>query len=139
MAIDLTSMNQRRWYFGADGIKRWADTDERIADAPMPERLKKELLWRLNDITEMLQERGVSGLRIYGCDEWSAPVKNLKAAVALIEEQSVFDDEQMRDALDDCVGALLYIRQHHGELYGVAFDRALDKAHKALAATGPQK
>lgn len=68
---------------------------KRVVDPPMPERLKKELLWRLNDIAEMLQERGVGGDRIYGCDEWSAPVKNIKAAVALIEEQTGFEAAAM--------------------------------------------
>lgn len=38
----------------------------------------KDLLWRVDDIASMLKSRGVGGQRIYGCDEWSAPVSNLK-------------------------------------------------------------
>ena len=36
-----------------------------------------------------------------------------------------------QEALQDCAAGLLYIRQMHGELYGVAFDRALSKADAA--------
>lgn len=39
-----------------------------------------------------------------------------------------------RDALEDCHGALVYIRSVHGDLYGVGWDRCMDKAAKILAA-----
>lgn len=39
-----------------------------------------------------------------------------------------------RDALEDCHGALVYIRSVHGDLYGVGWDRCMDKAAKALSA-----
>ena len=39
-----------------------------------------------------------------------------------------------RDALEDCHGALVYIRSVHGDLYGVGWDRCMDKAAKVLAA-----
>lgn len=35
-------------------------------------------------------------------------------------------------ALKDCSSGLRYIRQEHGELYGVGFDRAIGAADKAL-------
>jgi hypothetical protein len=34
----------------------------------------------------MLMEKGVGGARIYGCDEYSTPVKNLKLALDQIEK-----------------------------------------------------
>lgn len=39
---------------------------------------------------------------------------------------------ELRDALSDCAGGLRYIRETHGELYGVGFDRALGKANARL-------
>jgi hypothetical protein len=45
-----------------------------------------DLKWRLNDIKDMLMEKGVGGARIYGCDEYSTPVKNLKLALDQIEK-----------------------------------------------------
>ena len=41
--------------------------------------------------------------------------------------------ERLRDALLDCASGLKYIRQQHGELYGVGFDRALGKADAILS------
>ena len=35
-------------------------------------------------------------------------------------------------ALKDCASGLRYIREVHGELYGVGFDRALDAADSVL-------
>jgi len=43
-------------------------------------------------------------------------------------------NEILTEALIDCSGALAYIRQQQGELPGVAYDRALDKAKAALNA-----
>jgi len=40
--------------------------------------------------------------------------------------------EQWRDALDDCASGLFYIRKMYGELRGVGFIRALDKAYAML-------
>ena len=55
----------------------------------MNKELSKDLLWRLEDIKEMLMSRGVGGARIYGCDEWSAPVQNIDSAISKIKtEQS---------------------------------------------------
>ena len=34
VTIDLTTGRMRSWYAGADGIQRWADTDEPIAPTP---------------------------------------------------------------------------------------------------------
>lgn len=133
VSIDLESMKQRRWYIDGEGARRWADNDKPAVEHTLDERFKKELLWRINDISEMLQQRGVGGERIYGCDEWSTPILNLKALAGLIEEQNDFDREHILDALSDCANGLKYIRQQHGELYGVGFDRALGKADAILS------
>jgi hypothetical protein len=42
------------------------------------------------------------------------------------------DVQSLIDALKDCEGGLKYIREVHGELYGVGFDRALNAAREAL-------
>jgi len=42
--------------------------------------------------------------------------------------------KQLEDALKDARGALLYVREVHGELYGVGFDRVEKKASAALDA-----
>jgi hypothetical protein len=47
--------------------------------------LIKELSWRLEDIRDDLMSTGVGGSRIYGCDEWSTPVVNLKSAIGLLK------------------------------------------------------
>jgi hypothetical protein len=39
----------------------------------------------------------------------------------------------MREALDDALGGWRYIRQHHGDLSGVGWDRVEDAARAALA------
>lgn len=53
----------------------------------MDEKLKKEIIFRLEDIREMLMSRGVGGERIYGCDEWSVPVQNITSLIKLIDKQ----------------------------------------------------
>ena len=50
----------------------------------MDEELKKEVLWRLNDIRDMLMSRGIGGVRLYGCDEWSTPVVNIDSLIKLV-------------------------------------------------------
>lgn len=52
----------------------------------MNEEIAKDILWRLEDIKEMLMSRGVGGERIYGCDEWSAPIQNIDTMTALIKK-----------------------------------------------------
>ncbi len=39
----------------------------------------------------------------------------------------------LEDALKDAVSGLRYIRQTHGELYGVGFDRVEEKSKLALS------
>jgi len=52
----------------------------------MDEELQKDILWRLNDIKDMLMSRGVGGDRLYGCDEWSTPVVNINSLIKIIEQ-----------------------------------------------------
>lgn len=62
----------------------------------------------------------------------------LDKAIALANKLTVERDQltdevhALRDALRDCAGGLRYIRETHGELYGVGFDRALAKADALL-------
>lgn len=42
--------------------------------------------------------------------------------------------EQAREALKDMLSGWKYIRETHGDLYGVGWDRAQDKVERALAA-----
>jgi hypothetical protein len=61
--------------------------------------------------------------------------KARRAIVAAFHaSQPAQEPEAWRDALEDCHGALVYIRSVHGDLYGVGWDRCMDKAVKALAA-----
>ena len=41
---------------------------------------------------------------------------------------------EAKAALADCRSGLVYIRETHGELYGVGFDRAIGRADAALSA-----
>lgn len=41
--------------------------------------------------------------------------------------------DALREALTDMLSGWRYIRQNHGDLYGVGWDRAEDKARAALA------
>ena len=50
----------------------------------------------------------------------------------LAELQKVVDIQ--KKALEDMLSGWRYIRQSHGDLYGVGWDRAQDKAEAALAA-----
>ncbi len=53
----------------------------------MNEDLATDILWHLEDIKEMLMSRGVGGERIYGCDEWSVPVKNIDTMIGKLEAE----------------------------------------------------
>ena len=49
---------------------------------------------------------------------------------ALITEEQI---KAIEDALEDMLSGWKYIRESHGDLYGVGWDRAESKAVKALA------
>jgi len=49
-----------------------------------------------------------------------------------IIKELIAKNKSLEDALKDCSSALEYIRMQHGDLYGVAYDRALNKAMNAL-------
>jgi len=61
------------------------------------------------------------------------------AVLELLRQEKVRSEKaeaacaQMREALEDCAGGLRYIRQMHGELYGVGWDRALGRSDAALS------
>jgi len=39
VTIDLATGRMRSWYAGADGVQRWADTDEPVEEAADPDGL----------------------------------------------------------------------------------------------------
>jgi hypothetical protein len=45
---------------------------------------------------------------------------------------------ELRAALRDMLSGWKYIRETHGDLYGVGWDRAQEKANKALSATAQE-
>jgi hypothetical protein len=61
----------------------------------------------------------------YACREIAAERDQLRA-----------ENEALRDALADAVSGLQYIRQTHGDLHGVGFDRVFDKANGAIRGEG---
>ncbi len=64
--------------------------------------------------------------------EISDDVQGLQARLAAAER----DAARLREALLDMRSGWKYIRETHGDLYGVGWDRAQDKADAALAAAG---
>ena len=53
------------------------------------EGLEKDIIWRLEDIKEMLMSKTVGGGLLYGCDEWSTPVVNLDTAIKVIRNARI--------------------------------------------------
>lgn len=59
----------------------------------------------------------------------------MKAKAALAHARALEKRELLLvDALKDARSGLRYVRQAHGELYGVGFDRVEEKCDAALAA-----
>jgi hypothetical protein len=65
------------------------------------------------------------GFRVPNCAERVA----LRAVLAAASP----NPEIMREALSDALAGWRYIRQHHGDLYGVAWDRVEQKLTEALS------
>ena len=61
----------------------------------------------------------IEGVRAERPDEWTMDILSRKA-------------RGLEDALADARSGMRYIRESHGDLYGVAFDRVEEKASKAL-------
>ena len=63
------------------------------------------------------------------------PCEALRVVGAAMQELGAKDAqiEALKDALSDCASGLRYIRQGHGDLYGVGWDRALGKADACLS------
>ena len=73
----------------------------------------------------MLQEVAACGPTAQGSEQQEANARLIAAAPELLE------------ALRDMLDGWKYIRQSHGDLYGVGWDRAQEKAETAIAkATG---
>ena len=49
-------------------------------------RVVKDVRWRVADTTDQLQAYGHNGDRLYGLDEWSAPIRNLNIAIGMLEK-----------------------------------------------------
>ena len=52
----------------------------------------------------------------------------------IVEQET--EIERLRDALRECDEALFHIRATYGGRYGVAWDRAIDKARAAISGKG---
>lgn len=50
-------------------------------------------------------------------------------------DHMAFQRDQLREALEDMLSGWRYIREAHGDLYGVGWDRAEEQARDALKAT----
>lgn len=46
----------------------------------------EDVIWRLDDTTEQLQGYGPCGDRLYGLDEFSGPIRNLKMAMECLRK-----------------------------------------------------
>lgn len=57
-----------------------------------------------------------------------AAIERLQAQITGLKKKN----DDLADALKDCVSGLNYIKSVHGELYGVGWDRMFDKAKQAL-------
>jgi len=60
-------------------------------------------------------------------------VRRIAAALAAPQPQAEPVNAEMREALRDMLSGWVYIRQMHGDLYGVGWDRAQGKAEAALS------
>jgi len=47
-------------------------------------RVVKDVRWRVDDTTDQLQAYSHNGDRLYGLDEWSVPIRNLKIAIGIL-------------------------------------------------------
>lgn len=84
--------------------------------------------------------------RVTDRDEWHAPLPGREhhadwcQAVVHPDASLMAASPDLADALQDMLAGWRYIREHHGDLYGVGWDRAEEKAVAALArATGDTK
>lgn len=64
---------------------------------------------------------------IFNCEDTKMDEETKNTMRELVNQ-----NELLRDALHDCSAALEYIKKQQGELPGVAYDRALDKAKAIL-------
>lgn len=48
-------------------------------------RVVKDVRWRVDDTTDQLQAYSHNGDRLYGLDEWSVPIRNLKIAIGILD------------------------------------------------------
>jgi hypothetical protein len=62
-------------------------------------------------------------------------LRGWQAATALQAERV----REMEEALQDMLAGWKYIREAHGDLYGVGWDRAQEKAEQALSATAREE
>jgi regulator of replication initiation timing len=71
------------------------------------------------------------------CEELVSLLKNMDRHKELHEEneQLRIENIALREALKDMYSGWKYIRQVHGELYGVGWNRVQEKAEAALANT----
>lgn len=81
-------------------------------------------------------DRSNEGMRIVGF-RVSEDVAGLSDAIFALDEvvKAVNSHDKLVEALEDAMSALQYVRENHGDLYGVGFDRVREAGTKALIAT----
>ncbi len=76
---------------------------------------------------------GGASFDIFDASEWNGALEEAHANAALIAAAP-----DLLAALQDALSGWIYIRQSHGDLYGVGWDRVEQSAKKAIAkATSP--
>lgn len=79
-----------------------------------------------------------NGMAVLARDEWKAKLDEA-AMIGYAEGRADEREEakplidELREALRDMLSGWIYIRQMHGDLYGVGWDRAQGKAEAAMA------
>jgi hypothetical protein len=85
-------------------------------------------------LVERLRERRRMTRKRYGLTgETLAEERDLDEAADAIRDLRA-ERDALREALTDMLSGWRYIRETHGDLYGVGWDRAQEKAIAALAA-----
>jgi len=129
------------------GIEMQKERDEARADsAQLADRLSGLELRTTEELARMERERDAARSRLATVtkryDASKRARKSLSDACGFLQDQERIANDKLatvtaqrdeaREALRDMLSGWRYIRFHHGDLYGVGWDRSQAKAEKAL-------